>query len=408
MLRTIGLMSGTSLDGVDAAWLETDGERVAAFGPTLTLPYDDRLRADLRRILNLAPTLDPADRRLKTVEARLTEYHVRAVAALGREADLIGFHGQTILHQPEHRRTWQIGNAEELAWRTGVRVAWDFRSADLAAGGQGAPFAPAYHAALARELPKPLAVLNLGGVGNVTWIGAGAEAGMGSDDRPVSEIGAASQIGAGSDHGAGSEFGAGPGDGSAAGKGANPAVALVAFDTGPGNGPLDDWVARHTGERFDRDGALARAGRVDRAVLARLLGHPYFARPAPKSLDRLDFAAALAASGLDALSPADGAATLVAFTAEAVALAPLPALPLRWLVTGGGRHNPSIMAALRGALRVPVDRVEAVGWDGDALEAQCFGFLAARVAAGLPISFPGTTGVPHPMPGGRLTTHSLP
>jgi anhydro-N-acetylmuramic acid kinase len=357
MLRTIGLMSGTSLDGVDAAWLETDGAHIAGFGPTVTLPYDDRLRADLRRILNLAPTLEPTDRRLKTVEARLTEYHVRAVAALGREADLIGFHGQTILHQPERRRTWQIGNAQELATRTGVRVAWDFRSADVAAGGQGAPLAPAYHAALARDLPKPLAVLNLGGVGNVTWIGPG------EDD----------------------------------------ADALVAFDTGPGNGPLDDWVARHTAERFDRDGALARAGRVDRMVLRQLLGHPYFARPGPKSLDRLDFAAALAASGLDALSATDGAATLVAFTAEAVALAPLPEPPRRWLVTGGGRHNPAIMAALRAALGVPVEPVEAVGWDGDALEAQCFGFLAARVAAGLPISFPGTTGVPRPMPGGRVT-----
>jgi anhydro-N-acetylmuramic acid kinase len=355
MLRTIGLMSGTSLDGVDAAWLETDGEHVAGFGPTLTLPYDDRLRADLRRILTLAPTLDPADRRLKAAEARLTEFHVRAVVALGRPADLIGFHGQTILHQPEHRRTWQIGDAAELAWRTGVPVAWDFRSADVAAGGEGAPLAPALHAALARDLPKPLAVLNLGGVGNVTWIGPDDDAG------------------------------------------------LVAFDTGPGNGPLDDWVARHTGQRFDRDGVLARAGVVDRVVLGQLLSHPYFSRPAPKSLDRLDFAAALAASGLDALSPADGAATLVAFTAEAVALAPLPAPPLRWLVTGGGRRNPAIMAALGVALRVSVEPVEAVGWDGDALEAQCFGFLAARVAAGLPISFPGTTGVPQPMTGGRLT-----
>jgi anhydro-N-acetylmuramic acid kinase len=376
MLRTIGLMSGTSLDGVDAAWLETDGERVAAFGPTLTLPYDDRLRVDLRRILTLAPTLDPADRRLKTVEARLTEYHVRAVAALGREADLIGFHGQTILHQPGQRRTWQIGNAEELAWRTGTRVAWDFRSADVAAGGQGAPLAPVYHAALAHDLPKPLAVLNLGGVGNVTWIGPDACGSARTDDAA---------------QGAGDEA-------------AQAAGALVAFDTGPGNGPLDDWVARHTGERFDRDGALARTGRVDAAVLGRLLGHPYFARPAPKSLDRLDFASSLGASGLDALSAADGAATLVAFTAQAVALAPLPAPPMRWLVTGGGRHNPAIMAALRAALGVPVEPVESVGWDGDALEAQCFGFLAARAAAGRPISFPGTTGAPQAMTGGRLTS----
>jgi len=354
-MRTIGLMSGTSLDGVDAAWLETDGETVTAFGPTLTLPYDDRLRADLRRILDLAPTLDPADRRLKMAEARLTEYHIRAVATLGRPADLLGFHGQTILHQPDRRRTWQIGKAQELAWRTGVRVAWDFRSADVAAGGQGAPLAPAYHAALARGLEKPVAVLNLGGVGNLTWIGSDAD-------------------------------------------------ALIAFDTGPGNGPLDDWVARHTGARFDRDGTLARSGRTDPAVLAALLAHPYFARPAPKSLDRLDFAAALAASGLAGLSPADGAATLVDFTARAVACAPLPAPPRRWLVTGGGRHNPAIMTALRSVLGVPVEPVEAVGWDGDALEAQCFGFLAARVAAGQPISFPGTTGVPQPMTGGAIAT----
>ncbi|HTW68404.1 MAG TPA: anhydro-N-acetylmuramic acid kinase [Acetobacteraceae bacterium] len=356
-MRTIGLMSGTSLDGVDAAWLETDGETVSAFGPTLTLPYDDRLRTDLRRILDLAPTLDPADRRVKAAEAQLTEYHVRAVMALDRPADLIGFHGQTILHRPDQRRTWQIGNAQELAWRTGVRVAWDFRSADVAAGGQGAPLAPAYHAALAGGLEKPLAVLNLGGVGNVTWIGSGTH---------------------------------------------DLADDLIAFDTGPGNGPLDDWVARHTGARFDRDGALARAGRVDPSVLARLLGHPYFAKPPPKSLDRLDFAAALAGSGLMGLAPADGAATLVAFTAQAVGQAPLPALPRRWLVTGGGRHNPAIMEALRDALRVAVEPVEAVGWDGDALEAQCFGFLAARVAAGLPLSFPGTTGVPRPMPGGAI------
>ncbi len=352
MLRTIGLMSGTSLDGVDAAWLETDGEQIGAVGPSLTLPYDDRLRTDLRQILEIAATLGPADARLKSVVARLTDYHAKAIAALGRDADVIGFHGQTILHQPDRRRTWQVGDAEELSRRTGTRVAHDFRSADVAAGGQGAPLSPVYHAALARDLDKPLAVLNIGGVANVTWIGS---------------------------------------DGT-----------LIAFDTGPGNGPLDDWVTRHTGAAFDRDGALARSGRADGSVLARLLAHPYFARPAPKSLDRLDFAAALAASGLDRLALADGAATLVAFTVGAVAAAPLPQAPRRWLVTGGGRRNPAIMNALRRALRVPVEPVEAAGWDGDALEAQCFGFLAARVVTGLPLSFPGTTGVAQPIQGGRL------
>ena len=352
MLRTIGLMSGTSLDGVDAAWIETDGERIGQVGPTLTLPYDDRLRTDLRRILDNAPTMDPTDRRLKLATARLTEFHIQAVERLDCPADLIGFHGQTILHQPQHRRTWQVGDAAELAWRTNIPVAYDFRSADVAAGGEGAPLVPVFHAALAYDLPKPLAILNIGGVANVTWIGR---------------------------------------DGS-----------LVAFDTGPGNGPLDDWIGRHTGARYDRDGALAASGRVDRAVLDRLLSDPYFARPGPKSLDRLDFARSLDMSGLSLLSPADGAATLVAFTAAAVASSRLAEMPQRWLVHGGGRHNKAIMPALRQRLGVRVDPVEAVGWDGDALEAQCFGFLAARVRLGLPLSLPGTTGVPRPMLGGRI------
>ncbi|MGA3000615.1 MAG: anhydro-N-acetylmuramic acid kinase [Acetobacteraceae bacterium] len=357
MPRTIGLMSGTSLDGVDAAWLETNGETVTAFGPALTIPYDDALRRDLRMILDLAPGLAQGDVRLASVEARLTEYHIQAVKALERPADLIGFHGQTILHQPDRRRTWQVGDATLLAHETGVPVAYDFRSADVVAGGEGAPLAPVFHAALARDFDRPLAVLNIGGVANVTWIG---ENGIGHEE------------------------------------------ALVAFDTGPGNGPLDDWMIRNTGQAFDRDGVLARSGTVDTAVLGRLMAHAYFSRPAPKSLDRLDFSRALAASGLDTLASADGAATLVAFTATSIATATFPAQPRRWLVTGGGRHNPSIMLALRSALGVPVEPVETVGWNGDALEAQCFGFLATRVARGLPLSFPGTTGVPVPTRGGRI------
>ena len=199
---------------------------------------------------------------------------------------------------------------------------------------------------------KPLAVLNIGGVANVTWIGADGE--------------------------------------------------LVAFDTGPGNGPLDDWIARRTGAAFDRDGAIARSGRVDQAVLQPLAGAIRIspARRRSRSIGWTSPPRWPRAAWMH-LSPADGAATLVAFTAAAVAVAPLPAPPLRWLVTGGGRHNPAIMAALRDRLGAPVDPVEALGWDGDALEAQCFGFLAARTRAGLPISFPGTTGVPRPLPGGR-------
>jgi anhydro-N-acetylmuramic acid kinase len=352
MPQTIGLMSGTSLDGVDAAWLDTDGVTVSAFGPTVTVPYDCTLRRDLRTILDLAPELAPDDPRLLSAVERLTGYHVRAVEALGRSADLVGFHGQTILHQPHRRRTWQIGDAGLLARRLGVSVAHDFRSADVAAGGQGAPFAPAYHAALAADLARPLAVLNIGGVANVTWI---------ADDG-----------------------------------------SLLAFDTGPGNGPLDDWVFRHTGEAFDRDGRLARSGQVDPAVLARLVSHRYFGLPGPKSLDRLDFGNALAESGLSGLSAADGAATLTRFIVASVAAASFPEPPRRWLVCGGGRRNPVLMEGLRQSLTAPVEPVEVVGWLGDALEAQCFGFLAARVASGLPLSYPTTTGVPAPMTGGRI------
>lgn len=353
MPRSIGLMSGTSLDGVDAACLDTDGVTITAFGPSLTIPYDADMRADLRRILDLAPSLADDDPRLRGVVERLTDYHVRAVEALGVSADLVGFHGQTILHQPEKRRTWQIGDAAGLARRLGVPVAHGFRLEDVAAGGQGAPLAPVYHQALARGLSKPLAILNIGGVANVTWIGA---------------------------------------DGT-----------LIACDTGPGNALLDDWAMRHTGRPCDYDGALAQSGRADDALVAALLDLPFFRRPAPKSLDRLDFANAVARSGLEAMSAADGAATLTKFTIEAIAAAPLPFPPLRWFVCGGGRRNPVLMAGLRHRLGCPVDPVESLGWDGDALEAQCFAYLAARVQAGLPLSYPGTTGAPAPMRGGSIT-----
>ncbi len=266
---------------------------------------------------------------------------------------VLGFHGHTILHQPEAGRTRQIGDGALLAAETGIDVVCDFRARDVAGGGQGAPLAPLYHAALAAELAKPLAVLNLGGVANLTWIGAGADESEG---------------------------------------------AVRAFDTGPGNALIDDWAARHSGRPLDLDGALARAGRTDEAALASLLEDPYFARPPPKSLDRDAFDPGPVAG----LSPADGAATLTAFSAAAVARAldHLPVPPRRWLVTGGGRHNPALMAALAERLEAPVAPVEAVGWDGDALEAQAFAYLALRSLEGLALSLPGTTGVARPMPGG--------
>lgn len=350
--QTIGLMSGTSLDGVDAAWIETDGVRVVTFGPAITLPYGDRLRADLRRLIDRAPDLPRDDPFLYEVTARMTEHHEAAVAAIDRPATLIGFHGQTILHRPDKGLTWQIGDAAWLAARTGITVVHDFRTNDVAMGGQGAPLVPVFHAALAAHLPKPLAVLNIGGVANLTWIGA---------------------------------------DG-----------VLLACDTGPGCALIDDWAGRHTGCRMDCDGALAASGQVDTALIDTVLAHPFFRRTGPKSLDRQDFAAVL--TRLAAHSPQDGAATLAALTAACVAATSLPAPPRSWLVCGGGRHNPAIMAALRVRLAAPVMPVESVGWDGDAIEAQCFGFLAARVVSGLPLSFPGTTGVLRPCPGGAIAS----
>ncbi len=353
-------MSGTSLDGVDAAWVETDGEQIGRFGPAITLPYEPALRRDLRTLLDRAPELQPDDPLLADCVARLTERHVEAVKAVAWQADLFGFHGQTILHRPKRPGsnhvpfTWQVGDAQRLARETGLSVAYDFRSADVAAGGQGAPLVPVVHAVMAAGLPKPLAVLNLGGVANVTWSGPQGE--------------------------------------------------LLAFDTGPANGPLDDWARRSTGEAYDRDGRLAAAGHPDGGVLARLIAHPYLAEPPPKSLDRLDFDRALKEAGAAALSPADGAATLVAFCAVCVAAAArhFPVPPVQWLVAGGGRRNPAIMRALASALTEPVRPVEVAGWNGDALEAQAFGVLAARVWRGLPLTFPGTTGVAEPMTGGRL------
>ncbi|PWC96798.1 anhydro-N-acetylmuramic acid kinase [Azospirillum sp. TSO5] len=356
-LRTVvGLMSGTSMDGIDAALLRTDGrDRVEALA-FLTIPYDDGFRARLRGCLGRTDS----DGTVAAVERDLTDAHADAVRRLLDKAgvapaavELIGFHGHTIHHDPDRRITRQIGDGARLAAATGVAVVNDFRSADVAAGGQGAPLVPLFHRALAHGLPRPLAVLNIGGVANVSWIG------------PESAEGEAD---------------------------------VVACDTGPGNALIDDWVLRHGIGRFDAGGALAAAGRVDGAALAALMAHPYFDRPAPKSLDRDAFDPAPVA----ALSPHDGSATLTAFTAESVARAVphLPAAPVRWLVCGGGRHNATLMAMLADRLGVPVESADLVGWDGDALEAQAFGYLAVRSRLGLPLSLPATTGVPVPMPGG--------
>ena len=351
-MLAIGLMSGTSLDGIDAAIIETNGDEITAFGASVELPYSDRFRDQLRVFLGHEPV---ENNETRSVVAELTHLHANAVGALLEKENLnaadvgvIGFHGQTVFHDPAAGKTCQIGDGAQLARTTGVRVINDFRSADVAAGGEGAPLAPVYHVALSRSLERPVAILNIGGVANVTWV--------------------------------------------------SPDGGAVAFDTGPGNALIDDWVHLKTNRIMDEGGQLARRGTVDMEVLERLLDQPYFDRPYPKSLDRDAFSFGTVVH----LSAEDGAATLTAFTAHAVARASsqLPAPPLRWLVCGGGRHNQVLMGNLRRVLDVPVEPVEAVGWRGDALEAQAFAFLAVRSLYGQAISYPQTTGVAKPTAGG--------
>ena len=349
-MTALGLMSGTSVDGIDVALLTTDGETIANLGPRAGYAYLAEEQAAIRASFG-QPVASLSAR------AAVTAAHIRAIDAFLEQfpdarPQVIGFHGQTTFHDPSRKLTVQIGDALALANRYGIPVVGDFRKADVEAGGEGAPFAPLFHAAMTADLPRPLAVLNLGGVGNVTWIGAASD-------------------------------------------------SLLAFDTGPANALIDDWMQHRTGTGRDGDGMAAARGSVDDAWLRALMGNAYFDRPPPKSLDREDFRPG---AWPDGLSTEDGAATLTEFTAQSVAraLPHLPAPPLRWLVTGGGRHNPVLMQRLSAALDAPVEPVETIGHDGDALEAQAFAFLAVRAWHDLPLSVPGTTGVPHPMPGGEV------
>lgn len=363
----IGLMTGTVLDGnIDVAMLRTDGEQITDFGAWRLSPYPPGLLDLLERAIAEARAWNfegPEPAIFAEASEAVTRAQAAAVRDLAESAGpglarigIVGFHGQTMLHRaPEPGRigaTRQLGDGALMANLLGVPVAWDFRTQDVAAGGQGAPLSAIYHKALldmAKAGPDT-AVLNLGGVANVT-----ARAGDG----------------------------------------------VVAFDTGPANAPINDFVRAAGHGPMDRDGALALSGQVDEGRLARLLSHPWLIRPFPKSLDRFSFTAAMA----EGMPLADGAATLTAFTAGAVgkALDLLPMRPERLVVCGGGRRNPAIMAALAARAGVQVLPAEAMGWRGDAIEAECFAFLAARVLRGLPISFPSTTGVPRPMSGGRIS-----
>lgn len=361
-LQTVlGLMSGTSLDGIDVAAIETDGEGVIRSLGQFYAPYDDAARQLLQASLAAAQNAALADwgdadswpEAVRRADMLVNTAHIDAIskfrAAHDLDFTLVGFHGQTVLHRPDAGISVQIGDPQRLASQIDCSVVGQFRLADIANGGQGAPLAPLFHAARAQDQSGALGVLNLGGVANITLL-----AGSGK---------------------------------------------ICAFDTGPGNALIDDWVRAKTGRTYDADGALARKGHVDTEALQRLLSHPFFERPPPKSLDRLAFDPA----PVMALSPEDGAATLTAFTAAAVARGVQIAghTPERLIVCGGGRHNLALMDALRAHVGVDVQNCDALGWAGDALEAEAFAWLAVRHCRGLPTSVPETTGVSRPTVGGR-------
>ncbi|WP_172330770.1 anhydro-N-acetylmuramic acid kinase [Mangrovicoccus sp. HB161399] len=361
-VRALGTMSGTSLDGVDAAVLVTDGVEIRGFGQTGYRAYGANEAAVLRAALGRWP----GEEGVESAAELVTAAHVDLLRTFA-DAELIGFHGQTFAHEPRGRGTHQAGDGQAIADATGRPVVWDFRSADIRAGGEGAPLAPVFHWALARwiKAEAPVAFLNLGGVGNLTWVNPAAE-------DPFA-----------------------PG-------------ALLAFDTGPANAPVNDLVERRLGWTQDRGGALAASGRAHVNTVVDMLAHRFFQRPPPKSLDRDAFPDL--AERVMGMSDADAAATLVRFVAESVAAGMVwcPSVPAQLLVTGGGRHNAAMMAALAELLPCEVVPVEAVGLDGDMLEAQAFAYLAVRALHGLPLSGPGTTGAPEPVPGGRISWPGTP
>jgi anhydro-N-acetylmuramic acid kinase len=354
----LGLMSGTSLDGIDAALIRTDGNDIADLGAWITTPYDDAMRSRIREAVYMRGDI-------AKVEQEMTLAHVDAVKALLKKAGLkprdvkvIGFHGQTIAHRPHEGMTWQMGNGALLAEKTGIDVVSDFRRRDMAAGGQGAPLVPLFHAAMVKHMDLPVVVVNLGGIANITWIGRSEVTG---DDIL--------------------------------------ALDIMACDTGPGNVLINEWALRHTGEPIDREGKLALAGKADGGIVKFYLSDSFFEQYPPKSLDRNYFTLA----PVEKLSEEDGAATLTDFTAASIEVAqhyfPIPAK--HWYISGGGRHNPALMKAIAERL-VHVKPVETLGWAGDAIEAQAFAYLAARSIRRLPLTLPTTTGTNRAVTGGAF------
>lgn len=364
----IGLMSGTSMDGVDAAMLFTDGVRIERLGPSLTVSFPSEVRDRIKEGLQIASgcaSADDAPSSIRDLEQELTDWNAHAVDELlsvtgqkASEVDLIGFHGQTLTHRPDRGWTWQIGDGGRLAGKTGIAVVNDFRTADVQAGGEGAPLVPLYHAALLDRDRRhdTVAILNIGGVANVTWVSF-------SDEETDPEV--------------------------------------VAFDTGPGNAMIDDWAELHTGEPCDVDGNLAGRGISHEEIVMGMMASPYFDETPPKTLDRDDFNM----QAVRGLSPEDGAATLTDFVVESVVAAQshFPKPPEAWYVCGGGRLNNTLMRRLKRRLPTLVNSVEVLGWRGDALEAEAFAYLAARSERRLPLTIPSTTGCNQPTHGGVLS-----
>ncbi len=354
-MTALGLMSGTSMDGIDVAVIRTDGEHECRKLYGKTFPYNPDTQALIKACIGLRDENDP---RIREAELAVTKEHALACQdALGKfpEIELIGFHGQTIWHAPEEGLTRQIGSGQLLSDMTKRKVVYDFRSNDMKHGGQGAPLMPLYHAAKARGLPRPIVIANIGGVSNITWIGKGEN-------------------------------------------------NILAFDTGPGNALLNDWMEWQTDIPMDKDGKASAKGRIDFDWIKEQMAHPYFKAKPPKALDRQDFTV----KGLETKwSRDDGAATLSMFTATCLAAAAeyLPETPAMWVITGGGRHNPVIMKNIKSLIKnSEVVTAEAAAWNGDSLEAEGFAYLAVRSVNKMPLSFPKTTGCTEPVTGGVIVT----
>ena len=352
-INVLGLMSGTSLDGIDAAILQTNGTTIANPGKTLFLPYSKTTRKTLHKLIKTTPQHNP--KLLAHAEKTITKRHAKTIKKILKHQKikpiLIGFHGQTIHHNPQSQQTTQIGNPQHLANLTRINVIADFRQNDIKHGGEGAPLAPLYHNALVKrdKIAEPCAIINIGGVANITYIHKNK---------------------------------------------------ILAFDTGPGNALLNDWCLQHTGKPLDQNGKLAAIGEAKEKTITEYLQNPYFQKTPPKSLDRNTFSL----TPVQNLSPENGAATLTLLTAKTIAAAQnyLPVEPKQWIITGGGRHNPTLIKILQNTLAKPLKTAEEIGWNGDMMEAQAFAYLAARSLANLPISLPSTTGAPKPLTGGKL------